>query len=395
MTTELAPEPRQHCYRCDKPAIACLCARIPRVRNRTPIVIVQHKREARHALGTVRIADLGLERRAIAVLAGSQRSGREPPQWLPPGAGLLYPGDDARELGEVPVTEQPRCLVVIDGTWHQARALFRDHLWLQELPRFKLQPKEPSRYRLRKEPAADYVSTIEAISLALAILEPETDSDGLLTAFEALIDDQIHHARTRARIPRQRERRRFEWRSLPRALLEEYRRLVVVYGEATHPHGELLRPTELVQWSALRLRDAATFDCVLRPAGGMPSPGHLRHLGLDAETVASGVTLEEFAERWRGFMEPDSILAAWNPRTLGLLERSTGAAPNGFGLKGVYHRVRSSRGDLTKIAGSEASEHLPEELAAALQRVRGRARARLTNALGIALLLRTSALGLG
>ncbi len=390
---ELALEPRAHCYRCDKPAIACLCGRIPRVHNRTPIVIVQHKREARHALGTVRIADLGLERRAITVLAGSQRSGSQPPDWLPAGAGLLYPGESARELAEVPSAERPRCLVVIDGTWHQARALFRDHLWLQGLPRYKLTPSAPSRYRLRKEPAADYVSTIEAITQALSILEPETESGGLIDAFDALIDDQIHHAHTRARIPRKRERRRFEWRSLPHALLEDYARLVVVYGEATHPHGDLSRQTELVQWTALRVRDASTFDCALLPPGGMPSAGHLRHLMLDAETVAAGATVEEFRERWCGFIRRDAILAAWNPRTLGLLERTLGAAPSGFGLKGVYHRVRQTPGDLSQITALERSQALPAELLTALGRIRGRARQRMTNALGVALLLRARALG--
>jgi len=327
------------------------------------------------------------------VLAGSERSGSVPPTWLPPGAGLLYPGEGARELGSVSPAQRPRSLVVIDGTWHQARALFRDHVWLQHLPRYKLSPATPSRYRLRKEPAADCISTIEAITLALSILEPETEMSGLISAFDALIDDQIEHARTRARIPRQRERRRFEWRRLPRALLEDFARLVIVYGEATHPHGDLSRQTELVQWVALRPSDAATFDCVLLPPGGMPSAGHLRHLMLDAETVASGVALDVFRERWLDFLGRDAIVAAWNPRTLALLERSIDVTPSGFGLKGVYHRVRQTRGDLSAISADECALSLPAELAAASARIRGRARQRIENALGVALLLRACAEG--
>jgi hypothetical protein len=280
---------------------------------------------------------------------------------------------------------------VIDGTWHQARALFRDHAWLQLLPRYKLTPSAPSRYRLRREPAPDCISTIEAIVEALAILEPTTPGTGLLTAFDALIDDQIHHARTRARVPRKRERRPDEWRLLPHALLEDFERLVVVYGEATHPHGDLSRPTELVQWAALRVRDGKTFDCVLRPETGPPSPGHLGHLELEAHTVESGVTLAQFNDAWAEFVSDDDVLAAWNPRTLGLLERSIARAPRGFGLKGVHHRVRQARGDLTKIGVGAELAALPAELAAALTNIRGRARARLANALAVALLLRASA----
>ncbi|HVJ17063.1 MAG TPA: tRNA-uridine aminocarboxypropyltransferase [Polyangiaceae bacterium] len=385
-------QPRPHCYRCDKPELACLCDRIPLVENRTPIVIVQHKRESRHSIGTARIADLGLARRRIEVVAADQKTGEDAPGWLPPGAGLLYPGADSIELESAAPEQRPGCLVVIDGTWHQAKALFRDHLWLQRLPRYRLSPQAPSRYRLRKEPAAHCISTIEAIVQALGILEPATRAGGLLDAFEALIDDQIEHAATRAKVPRQRKQRAAPWRKLPRGLLEDHARLVVVYGEATHPGGDLSRPPELVQWSALRVRDQRAFDCVLRPAGGLPSPGHLGHLCLGYDDVADGKSLAEFRDAWAGFVEKDDLLAAWNPRTLRLLERSTGATVSGFGLKGAYHRVRHARGDLDEILAAESAQGLPAGLARALAAVRGRAGQRLRNALAAGELLRRLAL---
>jgi hypothetical protein len=389
--TELT-EPRPHCYRCDKPELACLCARVPLVENRTPIVIVQHKRESRHSIGTVRIADLGLAQRRIEVVAADQRSGDTPPSWLPDGAGLLYPGSDARELELTPQAERPRCLVVIDGTWHQAKALFRDHRWLQNLPRFRLSPAAPSRYRLRREPAAHCVSTIEAIVQALAVLEPDTTTAGLLGAFDALIDDQMKHAASRRSVPRQRRLRAAPWRKLPRGLLEDHLRLVVVYGEATHPQGDLSRPPELVQWSALRLHGAESFDCVLRPVGGLPSLGHLGHLRLEHDEVAAGVSPDAFREAWQRFARKDDLLAAWNPRTLRLLEQSTGAPASGFGLKGAYHRVRGARGDLDSILAAERALSPAPELLRALERVRGRARLRLHNVLCAAELLRRLAL---
>jgi DTW domain-containing protein len=388
--TERAPRP--HCYRCDKPELACLCARIPRVENQTPIVIVQHKRESRHSIGTARIADLGLARRRIEVMAADQQSSEARPGWLPAGAGLLYPGADSIELESADDAQKPSCLVVIDGTWNQAKALFRDHRWLQGLPRYRLSPRAPSRYRLRKEPAAHCISTIEAIVQALGLLEPETDASGLLGAFEALIDDQIHLAATREKIPRERKHRALEWRKLPRGLLEDHARLVVVYGEATHPEGDLARPPELVQWSALRVSDGATFDCVVRPEGGLPSPGHLRHLALQHGDVANGASPAEFRSAWAAFARDDDLFAAWNPRTLRLLERNTGATPSGFGLKGAYHRVRNARGDLDSILAAESARGLPQSLAVALESVRGRAKKRLENALCAAELLRRLAL---
>lgn len=388
----LSNQSRAHCYRCDKPSVACLCARIPRVQNRTPIVIVQHRRESRHALGTVRIADLGLAERKILIVPAHARSDASIPSWLPKNAGLLYPGSDAADLATLAPDERPRALVVIDGTWHQARALFRDHAWLRELPRYRLSPAEPSRYRLRREPAPHCVSTIEAIVQALGVLEPELSTTGLLAAFDGLIDDQIVNAKERARAPRKRPRRPLGCRALPHALVENFAHLVLVYGEAVRPDGEPAAETELVHFTALRLRDAARFDCVVRPVSGLPSELRLAHLGLSREQVAEGVTLAELRARWLDFASESDVLAAWNPRTLARFEACVGNATQGVGLKGVYRRIRGGNGDLDRVLASEDAVTLPDELAHSLAQVRGRARIRLENALRVALLLRERAL---
>lgn len=390
-----APTPRPHCYRCDKPEVACLCARIPRVPNRTPILIVQHKRESRHPLGTVRIADLGLQRCSVRVVPGNARSGSELPAWVPAGAGLLYPGPEARELESLGSEELPGALVVIDGTWHQARALFRDHAWLRELPRYRLNPTEAARYRIRREPRPSYRSTIEAIVQALRVLEPELASvRDLISAFDGLIDDQIERSRQRSgRTPRKRELRPFGVRKMPVALVEGFDRLLLAYGEAARPESDPEGSTELVHWTALRLRDGATFDAVLRPNGGVPSDVRLNHLGLSAADVAAGISLAELKQRWLDFVQPDDLLSAWNVRTLDLFAGCLELEPRGIGLKSVYRRMRGVNGNLENVLESEAALELPEVWQAGLQAVRGRARMRLSNALRIVFFLRQLALG--
>ena len=60
-------------------------------------------------------------------------------------------------------------MVVLDGTWTQAKALWWRNPWLLKLDRIVVQPKEPSIYgKLRKEPRAGFVSTLEAVADALA-----------------------------------------------------------------------------------------------------------------------------------------------------------------------------------------------------------------------------------
>jgi hypothetical protein len=157
------------------------------------------------------------------------------------------------------------------------------------------------------------------------------------------------------------------------------------------PEGEPDADTELVHWVALRLCDAARFDCVVRPRSGMPSAVRLAHLGLRREDLENGVDLPELRRRWLDFTVDSDVLAAWNPRTLSRFEACLGKATGGVGLKGVYRRVRGGSGDLDGVLSSEDSVTLPETLAQSLASVRGRARVRLENALRVVLLLRERA----
>ncbi len=83
---------------------------------------------------------------------------------------LLYPGPGARDILQDP-PQAPVTLIVLDGTWSQARTLVRDNPRLAALPRYAFHPPEPSNYRIRREPRVEYVSTIEALMHVLGALE--------------------------------------------------------------------------------------------------------------------------------------------------------------------------------------------------------------------------------
>lgn len=159
--------------------------------HRTPVLILQHPRERRHPLGTVRIARLGLSRCRVEVAWRSADDRVSCPPVAAPGAALLYPSPDARVL-EPGMPDPPRALVAVDGTWPCARKLIRDNPWVAALPRVRLAPSRPGRYRIRKarKPQVE-LSTIEALVEALRILEPESKVETLLEAFDAMIDRHI------------------------------------------------------------------------------------------------------------------------------------------------------------------------------------------------------------
>jgi hypothetical protein len=181
---------RATCYACFKPQVACICASIERVANRTGIVILQHPRERFHAVGTVRIARLALQRIRVESCAPWSDAAAIRSR-LPRGAALLYPLAGAPDLAALPAAQRPPHLVLLDATWFHARKMYEAHTWLRALPHVSLTPSAPSRYRIRREPKPQYVATLEAIIDALRILEPDTrGAEGLLRTFAAMVDRQ-------------------------------------------------------------------------------------------------------------------------------------------------------------------------------------------------------------
>jgi DTW domain-containing protein YfiP len=177
------------CRRCRRAASVCYCAHLATIESRTHVVFLQHPKERRVAIGTARLAHLALPNSELHIglaFADHPVSAR-----LTAGAALLFPGDDALD----PATLShclPRTLVVLDGTWSQARKLLGFNPALRALPRIGLVPTRPSRYAIRREPAAHCLSTVEAVVETLGRLEGDaTRFLPVLHAFDHLVATQV------------------------------------------------------------------------------------------------------------------------------------------------------------------------------------------------------------
>jgi DTW domain-containing protein YfiP len=175
------------CLRCRRAESVCYCAYLVPIASRTRVVFLQHPKECRVAIGTARLAHLALPNSElhIGLAFGDPVSAR-----LTDDAALLFPGDGA--LDPAALVELPGTLVVLDGTWSQARKLLVANPSLAALPRIGLVPTRPSRYTIRREPAAHCLSTVEAVVETLGRLERD-DARFLpmLRAFEHLVATQI------------------------------------------------------------------------------------------------------------------------------------------------------------------------------------------------------------
>lgn len=185
------------CPRCQRPPVGCLCPWIPQLAHDTRVLVLQHPSERHHALNTARLAVLGLTQATLLV-------GEHFPDapWRHPDdePWLLFPGDAAgavpvmaaATVAAMPVPQgRTRLLVVPDGSWRKAARLLHANPDLDTLPRLSLPAGAPSRYRLRRAPNPEALSTVEAIARALTVLDAPRDFTALLHPFERLIDQQI------------------------------------------------------------------------------------------------------------------------------------------------------------------------------------------------------------
>ena len=214
----------QTCPHCRKPTALCVCAAIAPIATRAQLVILQHPQEQDHALGTGFLAHrqfansrlvIGLSWPSLAaVLARPTADARRwgvlylgPVKLVPlkPPAGprrlLSVVGPDG-----VPVADQDHILaaldgvLLLDGSWSQAKALWWRNPWMLKLRRLVLAPPRPALYgALRKEPRADSVSTIEAAAWCLAALEGDEAMVGrALAPLVSLLERHGRRPATRA-----------------------------------------------------------------------------------------------------------------------------------------------------------------------------------------------------
>lgn len=365
--------PRAVCMRCRRPERVCFCKHLPSLETKTRIVILQHPRERDMAIGTARMASLCLPGSELHVGVTFEDSRAVDRALADPArpAALLWPGPGAIDVMKDP-PRGPITLVVVDGTWWQAKKLVRVNPAIAALPRYSFTPPNPSEYRIRKEPRDDYVSTIEALVHVLGVLEgDQARFQALLAPFRAMIDKQIEHA---TQLHGYRDRH-FKHRygparpRIPSAFVAEPERVVCVAAEANAwPHREpSLRtehPEELVHWVAHRPATGETLDVVVAPRAPL-APTTCGHIEIDRETLERGVSTSELSERWRAFTRPDDLVCTWGPYATDMFAKAGGVLlpENGtrVDVRGIARdvtkgRVGSTAAFLEKHAGLSADD---------------------------------------
>jgi DTW domain-containing protein len=166
-----------------------------KLKTKLHVLILQHPQEPDKELGTARIAHQALENSTLRIGLSwpnlSKALGRPA---IHGNWGVLYLGGKAEsaklkqsssDLAALPLEG----IVVLDGTWAQAKTMWWRNPWLLKLKRIALNPVRRSLYgSLRREPRRECLSTIESIAEALdALGEDPLVGENLRARFAELL----------------------------------------------------------------------------------------------------------------------------------------------------------------------------------------------------------------
>jgi DTW domain-containing protein len=206
---QAAEEEVADCPHCGKPLPFCICDSVTPIESNVSLLILQHPQEQDRALGTARLTALhfkdavvkiGLSWPSLSKALG--RTVHDPSRWavLYLGSAKVSELDTDAEIvainrkGEIEphqraILSDIEGIVLLDGTWSQAKALWWRNAWMLKCQRVILGPRRPSRYgQLRREPRRDGLATIEAAGLLLAGLEKRPEiAETLNASFDRML----------------------------------------------------------------------------------------------------------------------------------------------------------------------------------------------------------------
>ena len=190
----------ERCAGCRLVARHCLCALRPDVPTHAGVCLIMADIEPLKPSNTGwLIADVVTDTFAF----GWARTEVDPalltlladPQWQP---YVVFPGEyvaPERVVTDVmPLDGKRPLFVLLDGTWPEARKMFRKSPYLNHLPVLSLQPQHISRYKLRRSRRDDHFCTSEIAALCLE-LAGEAHAGAVLAAYLEVFTHHYLHAK--------------------------------------------------------------------------------------------------------------------------------------------------------------------------------------------------------
>ncbi|XP_072372608.1 tRNA-uridine aminocarboxypropyltransferase 2 isoform X2 [Scyliorhinus torazame] len=193
---------RPTCSRCSRPQKVCLCPFLPvnPLNVSTCLYIVQHPAEGNRVLRTVPLLAACLPAEKCKVFIGRRFNEDRHPELAAVCRSLstlvLYPGPEANNLEELELDPSlsPYNIIIIDGTWSQAKGMFYGNSLFRFPKQVQLKTSLSSQYIIRTQPTNTCLSTLECAAFALSVVEKNhCIHEVILRPLQALCSFQLQH----------------------------------------------------------------------------------------------------------------------------------------------------------------------------------------------------------
>ncbi|GBP07667.1 DTW domain-containing protein 2 [Eumeta japonica] len=171
------PVMRNLCENCERPIVVCWCSALPpnRLNTKNNIILLQHPAEEKRCLRTAPMLKLGLAENKCLIFKGKKfplpKHDNLETILKQPNTILLYPSKVATDIKDFKSDLISHNLILIDGTWPQAKAIYASSPILHEVKQVKLITSSTSNYIIRTQPTEGCLSTLETAAEALSQLE--------------------------------------------------------------------------------------------------------------------------------------------------------------------------------------------------------------------------------
>ncbi len=199
----------ERCYKCFKPKSVCLCKYAKELDTGIKFVFLMHPKEFRRTrTGTGYLAHSCLKDSEVIVgqdFAQNQRFTQlmSDPKYQP---FLMYPGEDAwnvkskeqpPELKAILTKQKIPLILILDATWFCSKKMIEKNPFLLELPNLSFAGTYSSIFTFKREPRADYISTIECCYYFIkelqetGLVDPALNPEPLMRIFKEMIKLQL------------------------------------------------------------------------------------------------------------------------------------------------------------------------------------------------------------
>ncbi|XP_067137242.1 tRNA-uridine aminocarboxypropyltransferase 2 [Centruroides vittatus] len=197
------PSMRECCLKCRRPKTVCWCPFLPAepVAVSSFVIILQHPGEEKRCLRTAPMLEACLPVGHCMILKGRRFSSytctKLRPIYNSSNTILMYPGPQATPLEDLPTIKDGPIsynIIILDGTWPQAKSMYRNTEELRRLKQVQIHPSQGSDYVIRTQPTEKSLSTVETAALALSVLESNPAIHQILIQpLKALCNFQLKH----------------------------------------------------------------------------------------------------------------------------------------------------------------------------------------------------------